>query len=778
MRCTHAPTQAAVAPGGRPRRAQRQGAGGADRGGGVTGVTMARRLFPSSRIPARPGGAGRIASGRVFGCARSGLSVVADAGTAPNRQCRGPRNFLAAGFGTTAASRSLVGHCGPSRNRHFPFERRRPARGTARGASFDGTRPFFDAPRISAKRRRRESRSPRCRPRSGRNPPCHRSKTTAPSISPPPNGPLSMAATARLIPSDGEGPGAYETRVPVFNRPSACGRLRAGRGLVHEGPHDPASSANLGYQTPLTPAEIYRDAIARFDDWCVETEGRPVRGSLRPMPRMRRCSARGRRRPQGRGCACRARGEGGGESAGSDGEGGGRRQRGRIGRIGRRTRRRVRASCATKAPSSSRFFCRTPRKAIFPIRATAAITAWRPGSISAFPAPAPISSNGSTETTFPTRSARFQLLAKGPDHGTHGPPQGCRHRRSRLDRLDHGMEMCEEGLEVLALERGPDRDTVPRFPVPQGRRRTAPTACGFEFMQRPRQSTMTIRHTTDDVALPFRRWGARSCWRRRRPAPGIHWNGVHWRSPLVEELRLRSYVEENFGADIIPEGMQLQDGASATRSWSRISTGFEQVAGHRRAAGNLNGEIIEGGNPFEGPRSNDFPMPAAADDLVEPAKMFAEAAQAASGNRPFVQAGGNASQAYVNPYGMQLGPCNFLRLLRALWLPELLRSHRRRPASSMRSSASRISSTAPMPRVLRVETGAPPPPPFPGRPDRHRRDLVRRGGAGGGVPARRHRDPRGLPGPQRAPDAAVGGSGSPMIRRPAKASPGATIPTR
>ena len=36
---------------------------------------------------------------------------------------------------------------------------------------------------------------------------------------------------------------------------------------------------------------------------------------------------------------------------------------------------------------------------------------------------------------------------------------------------------------------------------------------------------------------------------------------------------------------------------------------FEKVAGLSGQAGNVQGDIIDGGNPFEGPRENPFPLP-------------------------------------------------------------------------------------------------------------------------------------------------------------------------
>jgi gluconate 2-dehydrogenase gamma chain len=82
-----------------------------------------------------------------------------------------------------------------------------------------------------------------------------------------------MAATARLIPSDGDGPGALETRVPVFIDRQLAGDFGTAADLYMQGPFNPEADAKLGTQSPLTPAEIYRDGIAAFDTWCTNTHG-------------------------------------------------------------------------------------------------------------------------------------------------------------------------------------------------------------------------------------------------------------------------------------------------------------------------------------------------------------------------------------------------------------------------------------------------------------------------------------------------------------------------
>lgn len=82
-----------------------------------------------------------------------------------------------------------------------------------------------------------------------------------------------LAATARLIPSDGEGPGAIEARVPVFIDRELAGPFGTAEDWYMAGPHEPDAPEELGWQSPLSPAEIYRRAIPLFDTWCIDTLG-------------------------------------------------------------------------------------------------------------------------------------------------------------------------------------------------------------------------------------------------------------------------------------------------------------------------------------------------------------------------------------------------------------------------------------------------------------------------------------------------------------------------
>ncbi len=216
-----------------------------------------------------------------------------------------------------------------------------------------------------------------------------------------------------------------------------------------------------------------------------------------------------------------------------------------------------------------------------------------------------------------------------------------------------GIELAREGLEVLALERGEDRYTVPDFRYPDVIDELK-FGIRFGFMQKPRNSTITIRRTLQETALPYRKLGSFLPGDGVGGA-GIHWNGQTWR-PMENELTLRSYVEQNFGADIIPEDMTIQDWGVTYAELEPFFDRFEYVLGIAGQAGNVNGEIREGGNPFEAPRRREYPLPPL--KHTYDAALFAEAARA-MGYHPFPRPAANASAPWTNEYGMQLGPCNF-----------------------------------------------------------------------------------------------------------------------
>jgi gluconate 2-dehydrogenase alpha chain len=212
--------------------------------------------------------------------------------------------------------------------------------------------------------------------------------------------------------------------------------------------------------------------------------------------------------------------------------------------------------------------------------------------------------------------------------------------------------LTDAGLSVVALERGPARDTAPDFEYPRIIDELKHGIRG-ELWQPLAKETLTVRHSSNDVASPYRRYGSFVLGTGVGGA-GVHWNGQLWRAS-PEDLRLRSHIEQRYGKKFIPADMTIQDYPVTFEELEPHFDHFEKVCGTTGTAGNLRGTLKAGGNPFEGPRSDEFPS--APLPPVYRSQLFAKAASAL-GYKPFPLPSANSSRAYTNPYGVRLGPCN------------------------------------------------------------------------------------------------------------------------
>ncbi|WDS35254.1 GMC family oxidoreductase [Pseudoxanthomonas sp.] len=214
-------------------------------------------------------------------------------------------------------------------------------------------------------------------------------------------------------------------------------------------------------------------------------------------------------------------------------------------------------------------------------------------------------------------------------------------------------ELTDAGMNVVAFERGPDRDTQPDFSYP----RVVDELEGSvhrRYLQSLHQETVTVRHGLSDTAVPYRQMGS------FKPGTGVggagsHWSGCHFR-PLPEDMKLRTNVEQRYGKKFIPEDMTIQDFPITYQDLEPHLDMFEKVCGTSGKAGNLGGQLQAGGNPFEGARSSEYPLPPNPNYLG--AEWFYKAARE-MGWDPYPIPASNASRSYVNPYGCQMGPCNF-----------------------------------------------------------------------------------------------------------------------
>ena len=214
------------------------------------------------------------------------------------------------------------------------------------------------------------------------------------------------------------------------------------------------------------------------------------------------------------------------------------------------------------------------------------------------------------------------------------------------------MELTNAGVNVVALERGANRDTYPDYSYPQATDELKYGVRG-DLFQRLSKETVSVRHAIGDTAVPYRQLNA-FLLPNNVGGAGVHWNGQHYR-PSPEDLKFYSHNVERYGKEFLPEDMTIQDYDVDYAELEPYLDQFERLCGTSGQAGNIAGKIIPGGNPFEGPRSRDYPTPAMPDEYG--AILFAKAAREL-GYHPFPQPSANCSQPWTNQYGVRLGPCN------------------------------------------------------------------------------------------------------------------------
>lgn len=214
-----------------------------------------------------------------------------------------------------------------------------------------------------------------------------------------------------------------------------------------------------------------------------------------------------------------------------------------------------------------------------------------------------------------------------------------------------GKELTDAGLSVVGLERGGSRDTHPDFAMP-GIHDELKYARRHELAQDLSRETITFRNRVEETALPMRQLGS------FLPGEGVggaavHWNGASWRF-LPWDFETRSRTLARYGQGAIPADCTSQDWGVTYAELEPHYDRFEYVYGICGRAGNLDGKVQPGGNPFEGPRSREYPNPPMKTSFV--GALFDKGAEAL-GCKPFPLPSANMSRPYTNPYGVTLGAC-------------------------------------------------------------------------------------------------------------------------
>ncbi len=213
------------------------------------------------------------------------------------------------------------------------------------------------------------------------------------------------------------------------------------------------------------------------------------------------------------------------------------------------------------------------------------------------------------------------------------------------------QELAASGLKVVGIERGRWRDTEHDFAMP-GVHDELKYVRHKELMQDLSKETITFRNNASETALPMRQLGS------FLPGEGVggaavHWGGLTWRF-LPWDFETKSRTLARYGAKQVSEECTMQDWGVTYAELEPHFNRFEHLYGVSGKAGNLNGKIIPGGNPFEGARSQEYPNPPL--KVGYSSLLFKQAAEKL-GFKPFPVPTSANSTVYKNEYGATIQPC-------------------------------------------------------------------------------------------------------------------------
>jgi gluconate 2-dehydrogenase alpha chain len=214
-------------------------------------------------------------------------------------------------------------------------------------------------------------------------------------------------------------------------------------------------------------------------------------------------------------------------------------------------------------------------------------------------------------------------------------------------------ELAASGYKVVGLERGQPRFTVPDFQSP-----SVHDELRFDvhkaLMQDNAREAVTFRNNSAQTALPIRRWES------FLPGTGVggshvHWNGQSYRFQATD-FELARRTRERYGPKFLDPELTIRDWGVTYADLEPHYDRFEYLLGTSGKAGNLEGQIQPGGDPFESPRSREYPTPPMKEHYQ--GAMFRKAATGL-GYHPYPQPSSNLSQPYTNPEGVKLNSCVF-----------------------------------------------------------------------------------------------------------------------
>ena len=196
-------------------------------------------------------------------------------------------------------------------------------------------------------------------------------------------------------------------------------------------------------------------------------------------------------------------------------------------------------------------------------------------------------------------------------------------------------KLVEDGVDVLVLERGRDHEAGAERRLPSQRDELR-WGVRNHLAQDWSIETYTLRYSRAETALPIRTLSA------FLPGEGIGGAGNHWNGQCFRwaeyDMQLRTRLVDRYGAAAVPREMPIQDWGVTYQELEPYHEMFEKLFGVAGKAGNLRGQIQQGGNPFEAPRRSEYPQPPL--EITEAGVILSEAA-AKLGYKPFPMAAAN-----------------------------------------------------------------------------------------------------------------------------------------
>jgi gluconate 2-dehydrogenase alpha chain len=193
-------------------------------------------------------------------------------------------------------------------------------------------------------------------------------------------------------------------------------------------------------------------------------------------------------------------------------------------------------------------------------------------------------------------------------------------------------ELGKAGMKVIGLERGPRLKTAD-FQLDE-----------LRYFERqdlrpdPKRQPVTWRPSSDAQARPV------PSQNNGNQAGGgtVHYGALSWRLH-EDDFRARSQTVERYGASAIPQDSSLTDWPLSYADIEPFYDRAEYELGVSGKAGNLKGQKVAGGNPFEAPRQREYPLPPL---QVDQAGAIFEAAAQKLGHHPFSSPRAIISQTY------------------------------------------------------------------------------------------------------------------------------------